>query len=76
MQCNKSSFNSVSLRALYNTRRLFDQVISDDTPPLKLSNVVYFYSIYFGNGYVSRKSQRFYVRRYQQLTIKLKRLTL
>ena len=69
----KSTFNSVSLRVVYNTNRPLNGIVKDATPTHDLSNVVYIFKCHCGNDYVGRTSQRFHVRREQHVTKKLKR---
>ena len=69
----KSTFNSVSLRVVYNTNRPLNGIVKDATPTHDLSNVVYIFKCHCGNDYVGRTSQRFHVRREQHVTKKLKK---
>ena len=64
----KSTFNSVSLRVVYNTNRPLNGIVKDATFTDDLSSVVYIFKCYCGNDYVGRTSQRFHVRREQHVT--------
>ena len=63
----KISFNSVSLRVVYNTNRPPNRIVKHATPTHILSDVVYILNCHCGDDYVDRTSQCFHVRRVQHV---------
>ena len=63
----ESTFNSVVLRVVYNTKRPLAGIVKDAIPPHELSNTVYVCS----NHYIGRAYQRFHVKRDQHVIKKL-----
>ena len=59
----KSTFNSVSLRLVYNTNRPLNGVVKHAALTHDLSNIVYIFECHCGNNYVGRTYQRFHFRR-------------
>ena len=72
-QAIKSSYNSVSLRVVYNTNRLLKEIVKEATPSFELSNVVYMLSCHCGNNYIGHTFQSFHVRLKQHVTKNLKK---
>ena len=58
-QANKSSYNSISLRVVYNTNRPLNGIVKYATAPQELNNVIYVFSCHCGNDLVGRISQKF-----------------
>ena len=67
----KSTFNSVSLRVVYNTNCPLNGIVKDATPTHDLSNVIYIFKCRSGNDYVGQTSQCFHVRSEQHVTKKV-----